>query len=313
MAEAPPGAAATALERGSAGPSVAGGFAEILTRQADACAMWLERIGPAGGDLEPVHQTRVSLRRLRSALAIFRPATDGPTTRALAASLGELAKALGLARDWDVFLAEGGARVVAAFPEDRALARLHAAGLQAREAAYAAVAAEYPPPERAALMARVRAVAEDDAWQGELTEAQRALLAEPLTVLAAEVLERRYKRMRRAGKGIAKLETPALHALRLRAKRLRYAAEFFAPLFDAADARRFIRRLARLQDGLGHLNDSVVAGDLMDRIAPPPVRGAARARAVGLVKGYVAGEAAAARKGLRREWKRLGRARPFWR
>ncbi len=68
-------------------------------------------------------------------------------------------------------------------------------------------------------------------WQATLDEAERAELAAPLEEFAARVLDRRLKRLVQADGDIAELEPAALHAIRLRAKRLRYAAEIFAPLY----------------------------------------------------------------------------------
>ena len=73
-------------------------------------------------------------------------------------------------------------------------------------------------------------------------------------------------------------------------------------------ARRFLKRLAALQEALGLLNDGVVAGALMGELA-----GAGGAElAGGMVRGFVAARAAGARTAIRRAWKRLRRAGPFW-
>jgi len=58
--------------------------------------------------------------------------------------------------------------------------------------------------------------------------------------------------------------------VRIEAKKLRYAAEFFGPLFDNARKRRrcdrFIVALKRLQDELGALNDIAVTPMLLDKL-----------------------------------------------
>jgi triphosphatase len=65
---------------------------------------------------EFVHQARVAIRRLRSAIRVWRPllpqhfvASFDPLWQTLASQLGET-------RNWDVFLAETLPSVVAAFP-----------------------------------------------------------------------------------------------------------------------------------------------------------------------------------------------------
>jgi adenylate cyclase len=55
----------------------------------------------------------------------------------------------------------------------------------------------------------------------------------------------------------------SLHALRISIKRLRYALEFFAPLLNARATKRILKRLTKLQEVLGQLNDLASAGALL--------------------------------------------------
>jgi inorganic triphosphatase YgiF len=59
-----------------------------------------------GRDPEGVHQMRVGLRRVRSALSLLRPIAPSSTLEALRADAEWTASALGDARGWDVFLAD---------------------------------------------------------------------------------------------------------------------------------------------------------------------------------------------------------------
>ena len=60
----------------------------------------------AGIDDEGIHQARVALRRLRSALVLFEDYTGTAASRAFQGTLRDMARVLGEARDWDVFLSE---------------------------------------------------------------------------------------------------------------------------------------------------------------------------------------------------------------
>ena len=90
------------------------------------------------------------------------------------------------------------------------------------------------------------------------------------------MLSRRLKRVAAAGEGLDGLAPELLHDVRLLAKRLRYAAEIFAPLWPGKATRRFLERLAALQQELGMLNDGAVAAGLLDELAarrrPPGFR-----------------------------------------
>jgi triphosphatase len=89
-------------------------------------------------------------------------------------------------------------------------------------------------------------------------------------------------------------------------KRLRYAAEFFAPLFPGKQASRFIRRLAVLQERLGLFNDTAVAEALLRDLNSTP------GHAAGLVLGFTAARGARSRPKIADAWVRLRRVDPFW-
>ena len=111
------------------------------------------------------------------------------------------------------------------------------------------------------------------------------------------------------GDDLSSLRVEELHAIRIQGKRLRYAAEFFAPLFPRKETRRFLRRIAALQERLGHLNDGAVAEALMRELGGS---GAQRAMAVGIVRGFVAAGLRQARARSERSWRKLRRLEPFW-
>jgi triphosphatase len=283
--------------------TVSEAFAILLARQAEV----LLRLAPeaAGGEMtEPVHQMRVALRRLRSALALFRRAADGPELQELNSSLKNLSQYLGPARDWDVFAAGVGQALAEAFPGDRAVTRLLAAVARKRAESYARLRVYLDSPEFRALGIRLAWLPAARPWE-EATN--MPALAEPLGNFAAAALSRRLARVLEPGADLGALSPEALHDLRIQAKRLRYAAEFFAPLYPARAARRFIRRIAAVQDRLGHLNDGTVATQLLEALG-----GAERGHAAGLVRGFLAAGRPRAAARAARAWRRFRRMDPFW-
>src|SRR5262252_660578 len=128
-------------------------------------------------------------------------------------------------------------------------------------------------------------------------------------------LRQRIDVVRRSGSRIQRREefdrVAQRHRARIAAKKLRYAVEFFAPLYSRPRASDYIDALAKLQEALGKLNDLATAGRLVSELAP---KDASRetAEAVGIVRGWIAastmnelGHAAKARRAL-------GRLKPFW-
>jgi triphosphatase len=84
-------------------------------------------------------------------------------------------------------------------------------------------------------------------------------------------LRRRFRKIRKQGKKLARLNARSRHKLRIQAKKVRYASEFFADLFPDKKASRwrakFLSALERVQECLGDLNDIAVHEDRITAIA----------------------------------------------
>jgi CHAD domain-containing protein len=308
------------------GATVSQALVMVIGHLTGAMLHWAALIpAEAGGSPEPVHQMRVAVRRLRSALAIFRRATApdaGALFRTLGQDLKTLAAELGAARDWDVFLQGAGADIAAAFAADKRVAALLAAADRKRRAAYAKLAAHMTSPAWRDLALRLALLPASQPWAppaggpperdefGELKpqDDHASLLAAPAASYAAQALHRSRKRMAAAGEDLAALSPDAMHDARKAAKQLRYACEFFAPLFPPKPTRRFLARLEAVQESLGAVNDSHVAAALMAQLSP----GAEGKFATGLVQGYVAATSAPAARRAGKAWNKLLDQPPFW-
>jgi len=259
----------------------------------------------AGATPVPVHQMRVATRRLRSALAIFKRVAPFPQLVPLSAALRETATRLGAARNWDVFLGDTAERVTAAFPDDARVRALLSAARRRRQAAYIELRAYLASPAFRELEVALACASVLRPWDREGTPDPR--LHQDTAVFAGMALAHQLKRVRHAGRDLTALPLAALHELRKDCKRLRYTAEFFVPLFPEKPARRFIKRLAALQEELGLLNDGATAAGLMAHLGR-----AERSYAAGLVEGFVAAGAVASRAQVGRAWKQFRKTEPFW-
>lgn len=272
--------------------------------------LWHAPAAEAGRTPEGVHQMRVAMRRLRSLLRVFRPACDGTALRGFDARLKELAGLLGPARDWDVWIDGLGAQVAAALPEEPRIAALLRAAREKRAAAYAALRPALQGPALRHLAWEAVALAETRPWRAEADEDATARRAAPLEAFAAGVLAKRWRRIVEAGEHIADLPDAEFHALRIEAKRMRYAAELFAPLWGRRKAKRFLARLAEVQEAFGLANDAVVAHGLMGALT---ARGtAAIAWAGGVAEGWALARARRARGKASRAWEELTETEIFW-
>ena len=270
----------------------------------------------SGDGSEPVHQMRVALRRLRTAMTLLKPLLPVQAVLAEASSgLRTLARALAPAREWDVFLEGPAPEVAAAFPEDAALARLLKAAHRRREVAYAALRTELEQGSFRRLVLHLSALAVLQPWRAPGGEDEAAgTPGEPgaraetgLAEVAPALLQRRYKKLLAAASDIASADAAHLHAIRLRAKRLRYAGELLSPLFARKEMQRFLRRLARLQDRLGIVNDAVGVDRLLGELGA-----AGRGEAGGIVRGFVAATALREREEVAPAWRKFRKHAPFW-
>ncbi|MGE0415766.1 MAG: CHAD domain-containing protein [Acetobacteraceae bacterium] len=256
---------------------------------------------------EPVHQARVAVRRARSALSLFRAGLAHPMLDRASGGLKDLGSRLGPSRDWDVFVTETAPAVQACFPEDMRLQRLMTAAEHRRRDCHTLLHAYLTSPDFRALGVELAWLAGSTGW---IHEARGADATDPtLSTFAAGVMRRRLRKLRGAGKNIATLDVPALHNLRLRAKRTRYAAEVFVPLYPGKASDRFVRRLSRLQQALGVLNDGAVAADLMTELGGPAGR---HGYAIGLVLGFIAARGGEIRPAVLAAWEKFRRVAPFW-
>ena len=156
----------------SAGLSIGEAFAllcaglagTLLGRGAQIAAIQIAGGAVVPRDPEPVHQMRVALRRLRSALALFAPALPCPDMAAARSGLKALAAALGPARDWDVFVAETASGIAAGFPDEPAMARLLGAAERRRSAAHAALRAHLGSADDRRLGVALASLASFSPW-----------------------------------------------------------------------------------------------------------------------------------------------------
>jgi inorganic triphosphatase YgiF len=260
-------------------------------------------------DIEYVHQARVAVRRLRSAFSVFRPAFPRILFERQLTELQWLAQTLGQARDWDVLMTETLPTVCKALPEEAALHELmeRCVGLRAtsRRAAQEAIASK----RYTVLLLELGGAFLRAPWMVSADEGV-AERDRPLFDFAGAVLADRHRNVVKRGDELGGLSAAQLHQLRIRVKKLRYAAEFFSTLFDRKEVRDYIAALARLQELLGALNDVATAEQialaLRDDQHDNDLEG------LGLLRGWCAARAQDSRTRLPKAWKRFEACDKFW-
>ncbi len=225
--------------------------AHVLYESRDAA------VGHRTVDTEFVHQARVAVRRMRSALRTFRPVFGKLRFETMNAILRDIGQVFGGARDWDVFCDETLDRIARIVGDDdagkAAMRALRDEAQQRRHDAHTRLFDYLHAPKAGSdALAIERFILQFDGRDGE-----------PLGDLAPRWLEQHQRRVVDRARRIAALDDEERHRLRIDVKRLRYALDLLEALYDRDDVRGYRKALSELQGELGELNDAVVAERLM--------------------------------------------------
>lgn len=270
--------------------------------------------------IEGVHQCRIALRRLRSAFKIYRPLLRRKRIAPIDEEVRWLGRILGAARDLDVLKTELLEPAIAALGEEKQLGPLIATLEAKKAAAYRGVAEALGSARYRHLLITLCALghADDLSKSGEGPG-----LDQPLLHLASAALTRAHQKLLKRGHGFEHLSKAERHEVRIALKRLRYALDFFSDVFDGEEKKKFVKKLTRLQDDLGRMNDVAVAetmlarlvgvaGDEKDAGATTAAPSGPLAFAAGGVLGWHRRRAAEIDVQLVKDWKSFVRAKPFW-
>ena len=268
-----------------------------------------------GRDPEGVHQLRVGIRRLRSAMSVFGSLLDVDDRLRLSTEAKRIINAFGPARDWDVFSTELVAPIAAARPDDPDLDLLLAAAQIERKRGYQSGRAEIGSHAYTHFLLELRLWIEASGWQECTSDEGAVWFDRPIVEFADQVLSKRHRKGRKLGKGFARLSVDQRHGVRIALKKLRYACEFFEDLYPKKDTRPYLVSLKRMQDTLGHLNDVAVAEKLVttlvDRAASQSERESLR-MAAGLVLGWYGKGVTDIEPEMLKAWRRFTHGAPFW-
>jgi triphosphatase len=268
----------------------------LLRRMVGNCLAQVEpnadALARGGEDPEHVHQLRVGLRRLRSAVRAMKPFSSALPLD-WESTLTPVFGALGESRDRHVLattLAPGLRRAGAplASLEDASGEPRCDVRAQVGAAAFQALLRQLrdfadPPPSR------VR--------EGGDEGSGLAHLVHRLDKLARQVT--------RAARDFAALPLDEQHRARKRLKRLRYLAEFAAPAFHRGDVRRWLQAVEPAQDALGQHIDRGVAARRFEAYATRDPR-------AWFAVGWLRAKGERSARSVRQALRRLRKANAFW-
>ena len=265
----------------------------------------------SGADPEFVHQMRVAARRLRSAVSVFSEIISRERSEPLRTELRWLAGELDGARNWDVFALQTLPPILTAFPDHTGLAWLAGQIAELREQANARAREAVASSRYQRLLLTFGAWLATNAWRETATPLVIGAPEATVTEIAARILRKQHARLKKRGKHLTTLTPEERHAVRIAAKKTRYAAEFLASLYPRKRTYRYIEALAHLQDILGIINDAATTVTLMHDV-DAAAQDATQQQAKGIVLGWVLGGSHVRSAALESAWNSFAEQKVFW-
>ncbi len=248
----------------AADQTVSEALATIMRYNFDYLLTW-EDTARSWKNIEGVHQFRVTIRRMRSALSLFRDALPKAARNHWSDELRWVGGEMGLARDLDVFISEGLSAVAEDLPLSGREGLLRLAEEHRVQAYETKVHLMLDSDRYRRFKEGFKDWFEGRQWEaGELKKKQAKCLSKNMVAFSRELMDKQERKVLAAGSHVNRNVAAEMHSLRIECKKLRYAAEFFSPLFLGMDT--FISHMKGLQDLLGLLNDVAVMRQLLDEL-----------------------------------------------
>lgn len=211
-------------------------------------------------DPEGTHQMRIGLRRSRCALQAARIVVDNDVLREILRLTRDLARQLGKLRDADVIVADIDDPAAAMRNDNPDVALLKTALTHNQVDRRADVRSLLRNNDWSSLKLRLAVLPASIEF---VAREKNSSVAESTAIaMAQKALRSLWRKVAKSGRKLAQLSIAERHDLRKDIKNLRYTIELFATLFRAKDVDRFVRKLQRLQDTFGYLNDVALAEKL---------------------------------------------------
>jgi inorganic triphosphatase YgiF len=280
-----------------------------------SCLAQLVRNEPAVLSAQPegVHQMRVAVRRLRSAIASLKKLLPQADLESVVDELRWLGGILGPVRNLDVFATELLPAARCRLPDQPGWDDLAAILDRLRIAAYSQLRDAVESQRYTSSVLRMLRWFEASGGRQHRVLGEAEVPSPPIGRVVSRILDRRRRKVWRRGEGFGHLAPPERHKLRIAVKKLRYTIELFGNLFDKNDVERFVKPLKGLQSNLGYANDVRVAHEfVIELFAQIEPRSPAAHAWIALLEAHDQKLARDERK-MRRHLRKLDDATPFWR
>lgn len=202
-------------------------------------------------DTEFLHDYRVSLRKVRSVISLFKGVYSPDETDRLKNEFADLMQITGRLRDLDVYLLERSYYYSLVPPSTHeGIDIMFETFMEERTQLHKHIKKSLKNKDYKKRIDKLSTQCIEGKWEKGDTWQQSTLAFGSAAIL------KRYNKVCRIARTIDET-TPddVVHELRIHCKKLRYLMEFFTPLFDKKQIKTLIKSLKILQDNLGNFND----------------------------------------------------------
>lgn len=256
-----------------------------------------------GYDPDGLHQYRVALRRLRSALRLMRSIAQSSRMKSFEDDAKWLMSNIGGARDWDVFATETLPRISRSCSPVEGFDALASAADEHRRRAHGRAKKAIVASRTGQFQIALRLWIEQAGWRADVTPESRRLLAGSARGYIAKAVRKFHREVLKRGRGFNNLSPEDRHKVRLALKKLRNVAGFLpSSLGRKKFSHQYERRLARLQEKLGRYNDMLIAEESVQKMSRQRMPAAGR-RAIETLRGWQAAAQEDGETKLRSAWK----------
>jgi CHAD domain-containing protein len=222
----------------------------MLLKKAELIAQKME-------DSEGVHQMRVSLRKMRSLLTVFKSILPKKVSYFLSDEMRYAGLKLDKARDFDVYIQENFDKTELSYIE-KSMFKL---AQKNKNKEYKKVTKLIKSKRYKNFQKSLYKWIQSKDWRNTLSKNEQKAFGENIMPFAIDVIKTYQNKLNYFGTDIDKLDDETLHKLRILCKKLRYSTEFFASLFGD-NMTNFTNSLKKIQDILGLLHDISVMKEL---------------------------------------------------
>ena len=261
-------------------------------------------------DPEGPHQMRVGLRRLRTALKVFKSAVKSSHLLKLRQDARDLGRIVGTLRDADVLLSDIYMPAAKELFGNRNSCDLLDVLKLNIESKRIVVREQIENPQWTAL--KLNCILFENAMVRPKDKKSRSSNDGEVMELGRKSLDKCWRRTKLWGQQIDTLSVAERHEMRKELKSLRYATEFFQSLYPIDTTQPFLKQLKLLQDIFGYLNDVALADGLSSIVKESHPNRKDLLKDSDLLRDWHKSQADEAWKGAKNRWGELISAPKFW-